>query len=70
MNELDKLHFFNFQCQPLLVHLYLEAKLSVPDKFDCKIEGPRLVAAFREQGFSFHFIEAEPEPKSNVREKL
>ena len=55
MNDLDTIRFYNFQAQPLLVHLYMEAKLQIPTHFDYKIEGPRLVAALREQGFSMNF---------------
>jgi hypothetical protein len=56
MTETEIVRFFNFECQPLLLMLYQEARISPPTtKFDHKIEGPRLVAALREQGFSFQF---------------
>jgi hypothetical protein len=65
-NDSDVLRFFRFQLHPMLVQLYMEAQLEIPLKsFDYKIEGPRLVAAFRAQGFSTKF----PIVSDNVREK-
>ena len=67
MNDLDVLRFFRFQAQPLLLHLYMEARLDAPtSNFDHKIEGPRLVAALREQGFSFQFISKDEEHSSKT----
>jgi len=59
------LKFFHQQLHPLLAHLYLEARIEVPQEFNHKVEGPRLVAALREQGFSTQF-----KTKTNSREKL
>lgn len=67
MTDEKALQFFRFQAHPLLVHLYMEAQLEVPDEFDNKIEGPRLVAALRAQGFATQF---NGKPTNNSREKL
>jgi hypothetical protein len=55
VSDKEVLRFFRFHLHPMLVHIYLEAKLEVPIEFDHKIEGPRLVAALREQGFATQF---------------
>lgn len=55
MRDSEILKFFHFHCHPLLLHLYIEAQLEVPEQFDYKIEGPRLVAALRAQGFAAQF---------------
>jgi hypothetical protein len=68
VSDTDILRFFRFHLHPMLVHLYMEARLEVPVKFDYKIEGPRLVAALREQGFSTKFP-AIDEPASSTRVK-
>ena len=62
--DIDVIRFFRFHLHPMLVHLYMEAQLEVPLDFDHKIEGPRLVAALRTQGFTLKF----PMTK-NAREK-
>ena len=64
MSDEQILKFFRFHLHPLLVHLYMEAKLEVPNEFDYKIEGPRLVTALREQGFATQF------KSINSREKI
>jgi hypothetical protein len=69
MNDLDTLRFYRYQVQPLLIHLYLEAKLEAPSTFDHKIEGPRLVATLREQGFSINFPIEDIVPTKNAMEK-
>ena len=63
--DIDVLRFFRFHLHPMLVHLYLEANLEVPMEFDYKIEGPRLVAALREQGFAAQFKSLK-----TIKEKL
>ena len=55
VSDKEVLRFFRFHLHPMLVHLYMEAKLEVPLEFDHKIEGPRLVTALREQGFATRF---------------
>ncbi len=40
---------------PFIVHLYDEAKIEMPVVFDPDIEGPRLVASLRAQGFASQF---------------
>ena len=58
--------FFCTQLSPLLLHLYKEAQLEVPTVFHAHIEGPRLVAALRTQGFTAQFTTQS----ENIREKL
>ena len=71
MTDTEILQFFHFQLHPLLVHLYNESRLSFPmTKFDYKVEGPRLVASLREQGFSMQFpLDDSLIKKTNVKEK-
>ena len=65
MTDEQVLKFFHYHMHPLLMHLYLEARIEVPTQFDHKTEGPRIVAALREQGFITQF-----KTKTNSREKL
>lgn len=44
---------------PLMCHLYQEAGLKLPEKFNPDTEGPRLVAALRAQGFATQFKEVD-----------
>ena len=60
-DEIHALAFYTFQVQPLLKHLYKEAKLTMPRRFDYLTEAPRLEAALREQGFDLHFIDMQGE---------
>lgn len=49
---------FEAEFKPLLVHLYSEAGLAIPQThFDHLEEGPRLVVALRTQGFNAKFGE-------------
>ena len=57
ISDTEVLRFFRFHLHPMLVQMYMEAKLEVPEFFDHKTEGPRLIAAFRAQGFDLHFID-------------
>jgi hypothetical protein len=41
--------------RPLLLHLYEHAELDIPKEFLIEVEGPRLVAALRTQGFNAVF---------------
>ena len=65
MNDELILKFFRSQLHPLLAYLYLEARVEVPEEFDHKVEGPRLIAALRAQGFATKF-----NCKTSSREKL
>jgi hypothetical protein len=66
VSDKEVLRFFRFHLHSMLVHLYLEAKLEVPLEFDHKIEGPRLVAALREQGFATQFKSTTTLPKEKL----
>ena len=64
-SEIHALAFWQFQARPLLAMLYREARLVYPsERFDWATEGPRLVAALRNQGFDFHFIDKQGEEVS------
>ena len=47
---------FDAQFKPLLLKLYEEAELGVPEKFEHQIEVQRIVMSLREQGFSSRFM--------------
>ena len=66
VSDKEVLQFFRFHLHPMLVHLYTEARLEVPVEFDHKIEGPRLVAALREQGFATQFKSTTTLPKEKL----
>lgn len=57
--DAEVVRFFHHHIHPLLIHLYVEARIEVPDEFNYRTEGPRLVAALREQGFNLHFIDTK-----------
>ena len=67
MKDIDALAFFHFQAHPLLLHLYLEAEIDLPLRFDHKVEGPRLVAALRAQGFAAQFQTVQKSTTPNER---
>ena len=46
---------FDAQFKPLLLKLYEEAELDVPERFDYQVETQRIVMSLREQGFSTKF---------------
>ena len=66
VSDKEVLRFFRFHLHPMLIHLYMEAKLEVPLEFVYKIEGPRLVAALREQGFATQFKSTTTLPKEKL----
>lgn len=41
--------------RPMLLHMYEQANLAIPEKFCVDVEGPRIVAALRTQGFNSRF---------------
>ena len=46
---------FETAIKPFILYLYSEAELDIPEGFVPATEGPRLVAALREQGYATHF---------------
>jgi len=59
--DAEIVRFFHHHFHPFLVHLYKEARLEIPPAFDYAIEGPRLVAALRAQGFDLKFTDTTGE---------
>ena len=55
ISEHDIALSFEFIFKPLLLKLYEEAELDIPVEFNYEIECERLVASFREQGYSTKF---------------
>ena len=57
LSDSEVIRFFRFHLHPMLVLFYTEARLEVPEYFDWKVEGPRLVSALRAQGFDLKFTD-------------
>jgi hypothetical protein len=55
MKETALAKIYMEQFRPLVLLLYSEAGLVIPLDFDPAVEGPRLIATFREQGMKTKF---------------
>lgn len=71
MTNAEIIHAWKTQFHPMLVRLYEESLLEVPEVFNYKLEVERIVTALREQGFTAHFpIKGLAPVRRNVKEKF
>jgi len=71
MTDRDILRAWKTQFHPMLVRLYEESLLEVPEEFNYKIEVERIVTALREQGFTTKFpIKGLAPVRRTTKEKL
>ena len=71
MTNAEILNAWKTQFHPMLIRLYMEANLEVPELFDYKVEVERIATALRTQGFNTKFpIQGLAPVRRNAKEKL